>query len=121
VPDREISADGEEAFRRLHELFGAADPSAASKRGCRRYVLEFRDGQPLFQRANPSPVHPRDDIEWMLDQIIEEEFGDDIVPKKIGQNFPRFNCRNSPSPLGVQCRNSPSPLGVQSCQMDVCR
>jgi hypothetical protein len=88
MPDREISAEGEEGFRMLHALFGAAAPSAVPKRGCRRYVLEFRDGQPIFQRANPPPVHPRDEIELMLNQIIAEEFGDDIVPQKLAKAFP---------------------------------
>jgi hypothetical protein len=86
MPDREINAEAEEAFRMLHELFGAADPSPA--RRCRRYVLEFRDGRPVFQHARSGPGHPRDEIERMLDQIIDEEFGDDIVPQKLAKAFP---------------------------------
>src|SRR5262249_54287686 len=88
MPDHELSADGEEGFQRLHELFGAANPSPPATRGCRRYVLEFRDGEPIFRDANCGPVHPRDEIESMLDQIIAEEFGDDIVPKKLEKAFP---------------------------------
>jgi len=50
MPEYKISAESEEAFRRLHELFGRADPSAP-KRGCRRYVLEFQTGKPVLSEA----------------------------------------------------------------------
>lgn len=88
MPDHGLSAAGEEAYRRLHELFGAADPSPPTTRRCRRYVLEFRDSEPVFRDANCGPVHPRDEIESMLDQTIAEEFGDDIVPQKLAKAFP---------------------------------
>src|SRR5262245_27664919 len=90
MPDHELSTDAEEGFRLLHEVFGAPDPSVP-KRRCRRYVLQFRDGEPVFRDANCGHVQPRDEIESMLDQIIAEVFGndgDDIVPKKLAQAFP---------------------------------
>ena len=46
MADHELTP--EEGFRRLNELFGSDDPSAPPTRGCRKYVLEYQDGEPVF-------------------------------------------------------------------------
>jgi len=88
MPDYKISAEGEEAFRRLHELFSTADPSAAPKRGCRRYVLEFQTGKPVFWEDFTGPAYPRCELELMLDRIFDEVLDNDIVPQKLAKAFP---------------------------------
>lgn len=85
---REISAAGEEAFRRLHELFGAPDPSAVPTRRCRRYVLEFQTGKPVFWEAYTGPAYPRSELELMLHRIFDEVLDNDIVPQKLVKAFP---------------------------------
>lgn len=87
MPD-DISAAAEEGFRRLHELFGSAEPSAPATRGRRRYVLELRDGEPVFRDANIDPAVPRSEIELALDQIFDEVLDNDIVPQKLAKAFP---------------------------------
>ena len=56
-----------EAVRALAELF-SDDPSA---RGCRKYVLEYQDGELAFRFAEvPSkPTPPRDEINVALDEV----------------------------------------------------
>jgi hypothetical protein len=88
MPDREISADAEEGFRRLHELFGAVDPSASPKRGCRKYVLEFRGREPVFRDANSGRDSPRSETELAVDRIFDEVMDNDIVPRKLSEAFP---------------------------------
>jgi len=88
MPEYKISAEGEEAFRMLHELFGIADPSAAPKRGCRRYVLEFQTGEPVFRDADNGGANPRSDLELALDRIFDEVLDNDIVPRKLAKTFP---------------------------------
>ena len=88
MPDREISADAEEAFRRLHELFGVVDPSASPKRSCRKYILEFRGREPVFRDANSDQDSPRSELELAVDQIFDEVMDNDIVPKKLSEAFP---------------------------------
>jgi hypothetical protein len=87
MADHELSEDG---FRILDELFGSEDPSAPPTRGRRKYVLEYQDGEPVFRLAEmPSkPTPPRDEIDVALDQIFEEELGNDIVPQKLAKLFP---------------------------------
>jgi hypothetical protein len=53
----------EEGFRVLHELFGSEDLAAPPSRRCRKYVLEYLYGGPVFSLAeNPSkPTLPRDE------------------------------------------------------------
>ena len=64
MSDHEITT--EEAFRTLAELF-ADDPSAPPTRTCRKYVLEFHDGEPAFRRADSGPTLARDGIERAID------------------------------------------------------
>jgi len=85
----------QEAFRALDELFGSADPSAPPTRGCRRYALEYQDGEPVFRFVEmPSKsTLPRDEIEVALDEVMVELFGTDpdgneIVPQKLAKLFP---------------------------------
>jgi len=78
----------EEGSRLLHELFGAADPSAPRTRGCRKYVLEYRDGKPIFTDAISAPLLPRSELELMFDQIFDEVFDNNIVPEKLAKAFP---------------------------------
>ena len=88
MPDREISADAEEGFRMLDALFGAGDPSASPKRGCRKYVLEFRGREPVFRDANSGQDSPRSELELALDRIFDEVMDNDIVPRKLAEAFP---------------------------------
>ena len=86
MTDHELTP--EEGFRRLHELFGAEDPSAPPTRTHRKYVLEYADGKPVFRRADSQPALARDEIELALDQIFDRELGNDIVPQKLAKLFP---------------------------------
>jgi hypothetical protein len=88
MPDHELSADAEEGFRDLHELFRAADPSSQPTRRCRRYILEFRDGDPVFRDANSGLAQPRSEIELALAQVFDEVLNNDIVPQKLAKAFP---------------------------------
>jgi hypothetical protein len=78
----------EDGFRGLHELFGYDDPFAPPTRTHRKYVLEYRGGEPVFRRVDSDPALPRDEIESALDQIFDEELGNDIVPQKLAKIFP---------------------------------
>ena len=89
----------EEAIRRLAELF-SDDPSTAPSRGCRKYFLEYQDGEPIFRLAEvPSkPTRPRDEIEVIFDEVMLELFGPDpdgneIVPQKLAKLFPGSRCK----------------------------
>src|SRR4029078_703953 len=86
LPERKISADVEEAYRRLHELFGG-NSSTPPKRGCRKYVLECQDGKPIFRDANSGLLIPRSELELMVDQIFDEILNNDIVPQKFANCF----------------------------------
>ena len=86
MADHELTPD--EALRGLAELFGSDDPSAPPSRGCRKYVLETKDGEPVFRRADSGPPFPRDEIELAIDQIFDEELGNNIVPQKLAKLFP---------------------------------
>ena len=88
MADHELSVAAAEGYRRLHELFGSADPSARPTRGCRKYLLEYRDGEPVFRRADSGPASPRDEIELALDRIFDEVLDNDIVPEKLAKAFP---------------------------------
>ena len=83
----------EEAFRTLAELF-ADDPSAPPNRGCRKYVLEYQDSEPVFRLAEvPKPALPRDEFDVAFDELMVELFGPDpdgneIVPQKLAKLFP---------------------------------
>jgi hypothetical protein len=72
----------------LHELFGADDASAPPTLGCRKYVLEYLDGEPEFRPVDSGPVLPRDEVELAVEQIIDEELSNDIVPQKLMNCFP---------------------------------
>ena len=85
MADHELTP--EDGFRRLNELFNSEDASVPN-RGCRRYVLEFDNGKPVFRRTNSDPAHPRTEIEVAVDQMIDEELGNDIVPQKLAKRFP---------------------------------
>jgi hypothetical protein len=76
-----------EGLRELNELFGS-DPSEPPSRGCSKYVLDYLDGEPVFRRADSRPVPARDEIELALDQIIDEVFDNDVVPRKLAYLFP---------------------------------
>src|SRR6476646_688562 len=88
MPYQKLSAAAEEGYRRLHELFGSDDPSAPPTRGGRKYVLEYRDGEPIFQDADKSRTCPRSELELALDRIIDEVLDNDIVPQKLAKAFP---------------------------------
>jgi hypothetical protein len=77
----------EEALQGLHELFGSQDSSVPARR-CRTYVLELASGNPVFRLADSDYQVSRSEIETMVDQIIEEVSGDDIVPMKLARLFP---------------------------------
>jgi hypothetical protein len=92
MADHELTP--EEGFQALAELF-SDDPSAPPSRGCRKYFLEYQDGEPVFRLAEmPSkPTVPRDEIEVALDEVMAELFGpdpdgDEIVPQKLAKLFP---------------------------------
>jgi hypothetical protein len=92
MADHELTP--EEALRGLAELF-SDDPSAPPTRTCRKYVLEYLDGEPVFRLVDmPSkPTLPRDEIEVALDEVMVELFGpdpdgDEIVPQKLAKLFP---------------------------------
>jgi hypothetical protein len=85
--DRELSAAAEEDFRRLHELFGSAEP-APRRQSYRRYLLEYRDGGFIFRDAISGPAHPRSDLELALHRIFDEVLYNDIVPQKLAKAFP---------------------------------
>jgi|SRR6516165_3011724 hypothetical protein len=86
----------EEALQRLHELFGGADDTALHH-GCRKYILELENGKPVFRPADDDLASARSEAELIVDQIIAEEFGDDIVPRKLAKLFPG-------SPKTVACQ-----------------
>ena len=86
MADHELSAAAEEGYRRLDELFGAKD-DPKPKHSYRRYLFELKDGKGVFRFERASPVE-RDDIAFMVDQIIDEEFGHDIVPQRLAKLFP---------------------------------
>jgi hypothetical protein len=84
----------EEAIQRLADLF-SDDPSAPPTRGCRKYFLEYQDGEPVFRLAEmPSkPTLPRNEFEVVFDEVMLELFGPDpdgneIVPQKLAKLFP---------------------------------
>ena len=87
-PAREVSAEAEEGFRRLNELFEPDTPAPSPARGYRRYVLEYQAGRPVFWEAHRRPVRPRDELELMLDRVFDEVLDNDIVPKKLAAAFP---------------------------------
>jgi hypothetical protein len=63
----------------LNELFGSEDSSAPFTRGCRKYVLEYQDGEPVFRLiempSKPTLFGPDPD-------------GNEIVPQKLVKLFP---------------------------------
>jgi hypothetical protein len=85
----------EEGLRLLDELFGSEDPSAPPTRGRRKYLLEYRDGEPVFRLAEASnkPALPPDEFDVAFDEVMAELFGpdpdgDEIVPQKLAKLFP---------------------------------
>jgi hypothetical protein len=100
MADHELTT--EEAFRALTELF--SNLPSAPKRRCRKFVLEWQDGEPIFRLSEmPSKLAPpRDEIEVAIDEVMVELFGpdpdgDEIVPQKLARLFP--------SPLGAAADN----------------
>jgi hypothetical protein len=92
VADHELTP--EEGLRGLNELFGSKDASAPPSRGCRKYFLEYQDGEPVFRLAEMpiKPALPRDEIGVALDEVMLELFGPDpdgnvIVPQKLANYF----------------------------------
>src|SRR5262245_34484258 len=85
MPEEDLTT--EEALRHLDELFRAQKDSVPTRR-CRRYFLEFDSDKPVFRSTDSDSQPPRDEIELVLDQMIEEESGDDIVPQKLAKHFP---------------------------------
>jgi hypothetical protein len=92
MADHELTP--EEGFQALAELF-CDDPSAPPTHGCRKYVLEYEDGEPVFRLAEmPSkPILPRDEIDVAFEEVMVELFGPDpdgheIVPQKLAKLFP---------------------------------
>jgi hypothetical protein len=72
----------EESLRALDELFGGKDPSVP-KRRCRKFVLEYRDGEPVFRFAKT-----RSELDVFFDDLMTQLFGqdrdgDEIVPQKL--------------------------------------
>jgi hypothetical protein len=85
----------EEGIRLFNEIFGSEDAAAPPTRTCRKYLLGYQDGEPVFRLVEmPSkPTHPRDEIEVALDEVMLELFGPDpdgneIVPQKLAKLFP---------------------------------
>jgi hypothetical protein len=83
----------DEALRALAEIF--ANLPSAPKRRRRKYVLETKDGEPVFRFAEMpnKPTLPRDEIDVAFDKVWVELFGpdpdgDDIVPQKLAKLFP---------------------------------
>jgi hypothetical protein len=76
----------EEGLRMLNELFGSRGTPEV-KRRCRWYVLELEGGALIF-RPLGTTQSPRSELELMFDEICAEEFGDDIVPRKLAEMFP---------------------------------
>jgi hypothetical protein len=90
MADHELTPD--EAIRGLAELF--SNLPSAPKRRCRKYFLEYQDGEPVFRLAEiPSkPSLPRDDFDVIFDEVMIELFGsdpngDEIVPQKLAKLF----------------------------------
>ena len=94
MADHELTP--EDGLRGLNELFGSEDPSAPPTRGCHKYLLEYRDGQPVFRLAEMPTTKsalPRDELDVFFDELIMELFdpdpdGDEIVPQKLASMFP---------------------------------
>jgi hypothetical protein len=86
MADHELTP--EEGLRLINEIFGYEDPSAPPTRGCHKYVLDYQGGEPVFRRADSHPALARDEIELAVDQMIDEELGNDIVPRKLENLFP---------------------------------
>jgi hypothetical protein len=61
---------------------------APPMRGCRKYLLEYQDGEPAFRSADNHPALARDEIELATDRIFDEALGTDIVPQKLAKPFP---------------------------------
>ena len=85
MPDHEHTY--EESLQALDELFGGEDPSVP-KRRCRKYVLEYQDGEPVFRFAKT-----RSELDVLFDDLMTELFGPDsdgneIVPQKLAKLFP---------------------------------
>ena len=93
MADHELTP--EEGLRLFNEIFGSEDASRPPTRTCRKYFLEYQDGEPVFRLAEmPSkPTLPRDEIEVALNEVMVELFGPDpdgneIVPQKLAKLFP---------------------------------
>jgi hypothetical protein len=91
MADHELTP--EEAIRGLAELF--SNLPSAPKRRCRKYFLEYQDGEPVFRLAEtPSkPALPRDEIEVAFYEVMMELFrpdpdGNEIVPQKLAKLYP---------------------------------
>ena len=89
MDEREL--EYEEAIKRLAELFSKL--ASAPSRRCRRYFLEYQNGEPVFRLAESKPTLPRDEIGVTLDEVMVELFGPDpdgneIVPQKLAKLFP---------------------------------
>jgi hypothetical protein len=84
--DRELTL--EEAMQGLAELFSQGPD--APKRRYRKYLLEYQDGKPVFRNDElDSEVDlARDAIELAFDEVVNEMFGEDIVPQKLATLFP---------------------------------
>ena len=79
----------------LATLFG--EPDNEPTRGCRKYVLEYQDGEPVFRRIGDDPAIERCEIARVIDQTIDELCGNDIVPQKLATHFPGRPIRRNPS------------------------
>jgi hypothetical protein len=75
MADNDLSP--EDAFRRLHELFGFEDASAPPTRSHRKYVLEYQDGNPVFRFAEIGTENPRSELDVFFDDLMTELFGQD--------------------------------------------
>jgi hypothetical protein len=89
----ERESEYEEAIQRLAEIF--SNLPSAPKRRCRKYFLEYPDGEPVFRLAEmPSkPTAPRHEFDVIFDEVMVELFGpdpdgDEIVPQKLAKLFP---------------------------------
>jgi hypothetical protein len=85
ITDKELTP--EEGLRRLHELLGSKEPSKPQRK-YRRYVLETESGAPVFRLLDCDSHTPRSENELWFEQFLAEEFGDDIVPRKLAKLFP---------------------------------
>jgi Phage integrase family len=102
IADYELTP--EEGLRLINEIFGSEDASRPPTRTCRKYFLEYQDGEPVLRLAEmPSkPTALRHEFDVIFDEVMAELFGpdpdgDEIVPQKLAKLFPGSSRRYAAS------------------------